>query len=246
MSISVAPAATASRVSSTLTSSDVCPAGKPVDTDATATPLPRSASYATPTSDGYTQTAATDGISGRLESGQTAFAHRWRTLPGVSAPSSVVRSIIEVASRIPWRLASFLIERLPSVAARSSTRTLLTGTSVRLMPHILTRLVSGRGRRDRGDRLGRRRAGLVEHAERLELGHQHDVPRGHGDVAEVLGPAAAVEPLDVGVGDRDEVLLVGVEEVGHARAVALVGQLQRALDRVAGGLDADALAAEEH
>ena len=40
MSISVAPAATASRVSSTLTSSDVCPAGKPVETEATATPEP--------------------------------------------------------------------------------------------------------------------------------------------------------------------------------------------------------------
>src|SRR3954470_21866108 len=117
--------------------------------------------------------AATDGISGRPASGHTAFAHRWRTLPGVSAPSSVVRSIIEVASRIPWRLASFLIERLPSVAARSSTRTLLTGTSVRLMPHSVTRSGAGGRSRDRGDRLGRRHAGLVEHAERLELSYQH-------------------------------------------------------------------------
>ena len=40
MSISPAPAATASRVSSTLTESEVCPDGKPVDTDATATPVP--------------------------------------------------------------------------------------------------------------------------------------------------------------------------------------------------------------
>ena len=52
MSISLAPAATASRVSSTLMASDVWPAGKPVETDATATPLPSSASRATPTSAG--------------------------------------------------------------------------------------------------------------------------------------------------------------------------------------------------
>ena len=52
MSISPAPAATASRVSSTLISSEVWPAGKPVATDATATPVPRSASRATGTSAG--------------------------------------------------------------------------------------------------------------------------------------------------------------------------------------------------
>src|SRR3954447_8503219 len=199
MSISVAPEATASRVSWTFTASDVCPAGKPVATEATATPVPRSASCATPTSDGYTQTAATDGISGRLASGQTAFAHRCRTLPGVSAPSSVVRSIIEVASRIPWRLASFLIERLPSAAARSSTRTRLTGTSVRPMPHSVTRSVRRWGRRGAGERLRRRRAALVEHAERLEFGDQHDVAGGDRHVREALDPAASVEPFDGGV-----------------------------------------------
>src|SRR5689334_11795942 len=109
MSISAAPAATASRVSSTLTLSDVWPDGKPVATDATATPEPRSASTATGTSAGYTQIAATDGISGRAGSGQTPFAQRWRTLPGVSEPSSVVRSIIDVAIWMPWRLAVVLI-----------------------------------------------------------------------------------------------------------------------------------------
>src|SRR3954469_817590 len=168
--------------------------------------------------------AATDGISGRWASGHTPFAHRWRTWPAVSAPSSVVRSIIEVASRIPWRLASFLIERLPSVAARSSTRTLLTGTSGGVIAPSVTRSGTGRRRRDAGDRVRRRRAGLVEGAERLELGHEHDMARGHRDVGQALGPPAAVEPLDLGVGDRHEVLLVGVEEVGHARAIALVGQ----------------------
>ena len=52
MSISVAPAATASRVSVTFTSSEVWPDGKPAETEATATPLPRSASAATGTSAG--------------------------------------------------------------------------------------------------------------------------------------------------------------------------------------------------
>src|SRR3954453_3565305 len=133
MSTSLAPAATASRVSRSLTSSDVWPDGKPVATEATATPVPRSASAATATSAGYTHTAATEGISGRAGSGTTAFAHRCRTLPGVSEPSSVVRSIIDVAMRMPSRLAVVLIERLPRAAARSSTPTRLTGMRERLM-----------------------------------------------------------------------------------------------------------------
>src|SRR3954451_18493557 len=143
MSISPAPAATASRVSSTLTSSEVWPAGKPVATEATATPVPRSASAATGTSAGYTHTAAHEGISGRDGSGTTALAHRWRTLPGVSEPSSVVRSIIDVAMRMPSRLAVVLIERFPSAAARSSTPMRLTGVSERLRA-----VQSGRPRED--------------------------------------------------------------------------------------------------
>ena len=82
MSISSAPAATASSVSRSFTSSDAWPDGNAVDTDAAFTPVPSSASFATPTSDGYTHTAATDGISGIVGAGQTAFAHRCRTLPG--------------------------------------------------------------------------------------------------------------------------------------------------------------------
>src|SRR3954453_19103997 len=140
MSISAAPAATASRVSATLTASDVWPDGKPVATEATATPVPRSASAATPTSAGYTQTAAQDGISGRDGSGTTAFAHRWRTFQGVSEPSSVVRSIIDVAMRMPSRFAVVLIERRPSAAARTSTPTRLTGVRERLMPRSLARV----------------------------------------------------------------------------------------------------------
>src|SRR5215218_6093112 len=69
------------------------------------------------------QTAAQLGISGRAADGHTALAASWRTLPGVSAPSSVVKSSMETARRMPCCLASALIERLASVAARSSTAT---------------------------------------------------------------------------------------------------------------------------
>src|SRR5688500_10836888 len=123
MSISSAPAATASRVSARRISSDACPEGNAVATEATCTPVPATASRATATSAGYTQTAAQEGISARVGDGVTALAASWRTLPGVSAPSSVVRSSIETARRMPWRLASVLIDRLARVAARSSTAT---------------------------------------------------------------------------------------------------------------------------
>src|SRR3954454_19936801 len=162
MSTSLAPAATASRVSRSLTSSEVCPDGNPVATDATATPVPRSASAATPTSDGYTHTAATDGISGCAGSGTTALAHRWRTLPGVSEPSSVVRSIIDVAMQMPCRLAEVLIERRPSAAARSSTPTRLTGMRVRLMRASVARPGSGHGASRHGPLGGPRAVGLDE------------------------------------------------------------------------------------
>ena len=134
MSISSAPAATASSVSRSFTSSDACPEGKAVDTDAARTPVPSSASRATPTSDGYTHTAATDGISGIVGAGQTAFAHRCRTLPGVSEPSSVVRSTMDTARRMPCCLAVVLMERLPSVAARSSMPTRSTCGRRRITP----------------------------------------------------------------------------------------------------------------
>ena len=52
---------------------------------------------ATATRSGYTQTAATDGAVGSDGSGRSALAHNARTLPGVSWPSSVVRSIIRIA-----------------------------------------------------------------------------------------------------------------------------------------------------
>ena len=51
------------------------------------------------------------------------MAHSARTLPGVSAPSSVVRSIIEIARSIAHALAVVLIDRVASVAARASAPT---------------------------------------------------------------------------------------------------------------------------
>src|SRR5450755_3456514 len=47
------------------------------------------------------------------------FAHNARTLPWVSWPSSVVRSIIEIAVSIAQRFASVLTERVDSAAARA-------------------------------------------------------------------------------------------------------------------------------
>ena len=44
-----------------------------------------------------------------------AFAPSARTLPGVSAPSSVVRSIIRIARSIAYALAVVLIERVREV-----------------------------------------------------------------------------------------------------------------------------------
>ena len=48
------------------------------------------------------------------------------TLPGVSAPSSVVRSIIRTARSSANSFASRLIDRFASVAARSSSATAST------------------------------------------------------------------------------------------------------------------------
>jgi hypothetical protein len=83
-------------------------------------------SLATPTRLGYTQIAATGGTERSTGSGRIAFEHSAATFPGVSCPSSVVRSIIRIAS---WSACSFesrLIERFASVAARSSSATAST------------------------------------------------------------------------------------------------------------------------
>src|SRR5205807_4020067 len=75
------------------------------------------------TRSGYTHTAATGGTSGRSGSGLRAFAASVRTLPGVSAPSRVVRSTMEIAVSIAHSLLAFLMLRVASVATRASTPT---------------------------------------------------------------------------------------------------------------------------
>src|SRR5438270_5148783 len=67
--------------------------------------------------------AATVGVVGSAGSGCLAFAHSARTFPGVSWPSSVVRSIIEIAVSIAHCLAVVLIDLLASMAARASAPT---------------------------------------------------------------------------------------------------------------------------
>src|SRR5579872_3764188 len=75
------------------------------------------------------QTAATDGTLGSDTSGVTALRHSCSTRPGVSLPSSVVRSMHAIASRRPTTLACFLMLRVLSCAARSSSPTASTGTN---------------------------------------------------------------------------------------------------------------------
>src|SRR5260370_38907210 len=59
-----------------------------------------------------------------------AFWQSAHTFPRVSFPSSVVRSIIEMARRSPQTLDSFFSERLASDAARSSAATASTPCAI--------------------------------------------------------------------------------------------------------------------
>src|SRR5215475_9226398 len=123
MSTSSAPAFTASATSASFTASEARPDGNAVATEATATPLPASSLRASPTRSGYTHTAATGGTEGSEGSGWRALAHSPRILPGVSAPSSVVRSTMRTAISSAHSLASRLIERVARDAARSCAPT---------------------------------------------------------------------------------------------------------------------------
>src|SRR5919202_858859 len=69
------------------------------------------------------QTAATWGQDGSSGSGRRAFAASERTVPTVSAPSSVVRSTMRIARSSAHFLAVVLIDRVPSMAARASAPT---------------------------------------------------------------------------------------------------------------------------
>jgi len=66
------------------------------------------------------------GIDGSTGFGRTAFAHIAMTLPTVSVPSSVVRSMHRIARSSAHSLDSRLIERFASEDARSSSPTAST------------------------------------------------------------------------------------------------------------------------
>src|ERR1700730_9260161 len=67
--------------------------------------------------------AATEGMEASPGLGRIALAHRAVTLPEVSEPSSVVRSMQRMATSRAHSFEDFLIERLASDAARSSAPT---------------------------------------------------------------------------------------------------------------------------
>jgi hypothetical protein len=102
---------------------NVWPDGKPVETLATRTPVPPRASFAMGTSAGYTHTAATEGTEGSPGSGRTALAHNPRTLPGVSFPSSVVRSIIRMTISSAHTFEASWMARVRAATTRSTTPT---------------------------------------------------------------------------------------------------------------------------
>src|SRR3989442_13795843 len=72
------------------------------------------------------QTAATEGTAAPSGSGRTAFEHMPTILPTVSEPSRVVRSVHRIARSSAHSLASRLIDRVASEAARSSKPTAST------------------------------------------------------------------------------------------------------------------------
>src|SRR5215472_9211971 len=101
--------------------------------------------------------------------GRMALAHIAATLPGVSWPSSVVRSMHRMARSSAQSLDDFLIERFASDAARSSAPTSSTLRTPRIREPrwvseravaIHGRLCDGRRREDRGPELDAGRGAL--------------------------------------------------------------------------------------
>ena len=137
MSISSAPGATASAVSASLISSEARPLGNAVATAATEIePVVGVAVRGAERLDGVRHHVAVDAhrgharqSSGREASGFSAFATSERTLPGVSAPSSVVRSISSMILSSAHAFEVVLIDRVPRPAARCSRPTASTPES---------------------------------------------------------------------------------------------------------------------
>src|SRR3954468_2024805 len=126
MSISSAPSSAAPRALATRSAIGYCPDGNPVATEATRTLLEPSRARAGAIIVGYTQTAATAGTERSTGSGRIALAQSAATLPGVSAPSSVVRSTMRTVSSRACSFDSRLIDRFASSAARASRATAST------------------------------------------------------------------------------------------------------------------------
>src|SRR6266571_7508681 len=93
--------------------------------------------------------------------GRAALAHRAATLPGVSWPSRVVRSMLRIARSSAQSFEDFLIDRLASDAARSSAPTSSTLRTPRMSDPRCERdravatdpIVEGRLRRSRSGRI---------------------------------------------------------------------------------------------
>ena len=124
MSISSAPNSTAARTSASFTSSGAWPDGNSVATEATFTVDPAQASsrgrdeVRVHAHGGHGRDRRIGGIGVAAPSSRAP-----RPCPGVSAPSSVVRSIIRTDSSSAKSFASFLIERFASSPARASRAT---------------------------------------------------------------------------------------------------------------------------
>ena len=87
------------------------------------------------------QMAATCGIDASPGFGRIPFWHSARTLPGVSFPSRVVRSIIRIARSSAQTFDAFLIDRFWSDETRSWTPTWSTGvTRPRSVPRLPARV----------------------------------------------------------------------------------------------------------
>ena len=114
-------------MSASFTASAARPAGKAVATEATLTPEPRDGLLGGGHHVGVDADRGGRGAScGRSGRGGPPWRTSARTLPGVSAPSSVVRSIIEMARSMAYAFAVVLIERVPREAARASRPTAST------------------------------------------------------------------------------------------------------------------------
>ena len=145
MSISSAPAATASAVSASLISSDARPLGNAVATAATETSPSSGSPCAAPSAcDRVRHHVAVDADRGDARAGRVrrrpASAPSRRAsapCPGVSAPSRVVRSMSSMILSSAQAFEVVLIERVPRPAARCSSPTASTpGSAVQVAAQV--------------------------------------------------------------------------------------------------------------